>query len=406
MTGIYKMNKIIISTGWLSLVGYAVLTSSLAAAEEAAWYGGLNIGQSKATIDDRRIGNSLSGFTSNSISDANHDSSYKLFGGLKFDKYYALEAGYFNLGEFGFTATTVPAGRLQGATKIEGINLDAVLIVPLNDKLSALGRAGFTYAHTKDNFTSSGAAPVPGNLSPGKYSTNPKLGIGLQYAFTQNLGLRAEAERYRVDDAIGNKGDVDLLSVGLVYHFNVKKSVPVKSSKSPEPSLFAVAQSPVPIPAIVKAIAAPMPVPAVSRLIVFSVDSTVDSLFDFDKATLKPSGELALDKFAADLKGSSYEVITITGHADRIGSEAYNMTLSTERAAAVETYLIASGISPDKIKAKGVGVADPVTAVDDCKGKTSDSLIACLEPDRRVDVEVTATRSVDELEVSRIRWPN
>jgi OOP family OmpA-OmpF porin len=55
--------------------------------------------------------------------------------------------------------------------------------------------------------------------SAGKSETNYKYGMGLQYAFSDTLSLRAEAERYRINDAIGNRGDVDLFSLGLIYRF-------------------------------------------------------------------------------------------------------------------------------------------------------------------------------------------
>jgi len=111
---------------------------------------------------------------------------------------------------------------------------------------------------------------------------------------------------------------------------------------------------------------------------------------------MKPAGKPNLDKFAADLRGTNYDVITVTGHTDRIGSHAYNMKLSTRRAEAVQTYLVESaGIPANKITAKGVDGADPVTKAGECKGKkATKELIACLQPDRRVEVEVSAQKPV------------
>jgi OOP family OmpA-OmpF porin len=48
---------------------------------------------------------------------------------------------------------------------------------------------------------------------PRKNDTNYKLGLGLQYAVTESFAVRAEAERYRVNDAVGNRGHIDLVSV-------------------------------------------------------------------------------------------------------------------------------------------------------------------------------------------------
>jgi OOP family OmpA-OmpF porin len=124
------------------------------------------------------------------------------------------------------------------------------------------------------------------------------------------------------------------------------------------------------------------------------VTFSADSLFDFDKAGLKPAGQADLDKFANAVRTTEFDVITVTGHTDRIGSHAYNMKLSQRRAETVKAYLVSSaGIAADKIVAKGVNSAEPVTKPEDCSGKkASKALIACLQPDRRVEAEVSGTR--------------
>lgn len=124
------------------------------------------------------------------------------------------------------------------------------------------------------------------------------------------------------------------------------------------------------------------------------VSFSAESLFDFDKSTVKPAGRQALDKLAGDLRGIRYDTIQVTGHTDRLGGREYNQRLSTRRAEAVSAYLVQSGGVPAaRISAKGVNGANPVTRADDCKGsKPTAALIACLQPDRRVEVEVSGTR--------------
>ena len=124
------------------------------------------------------------------------------------------------------------------------------------------------------------------------------------------------------------------------------------------------------------------------------VTLSADSLFDFDKSVVLPAGKQELDKFASDLRNVGFNVITVTGHTDRIGSNAYNMKLSTRRAEAVKSYLVTNaGIPANRIEAKGVNGANPVTKPGDCVGKkVTKQLIACLQPDRRVDIEVVGTR--------------
>ncbi|MFA5916518.1 MAG: outer membrane beta-barrel protein [Burkholderiales bacterium] len=218
-----KNMKLARASQTLGLVVLAAIASPYAVADDTGWYGGVNIGQSKAKIDDAHITSNLlgGGFATSSISNDDSDTGYKLFAGYKYNKNFAVEGGYFDLGQFGFTATTVPAGTLNGNLKLNGLNLDAVGILPINEKFSAFGRVGMNYAESKDSFSGSGAVNVL-NPNPSKREANLKFGAGLQYDFNQSIGMRAEAERYRINDAVGSKGDIDVLSVGMVYRFPVK----------------------------------------------------------------------------------------------------------------------------------------------------------------------------------------
>ncbi|NNM62326.1 MAG: OmpA family protein [Steroidobacteraceae bacterium] len=88
-------------------------------------------------------------------------------------------------------------------------------------------------------------------------------------------------------------------------------------------------------------------------------------------------------------------MVTITGYSDRLGRHAYNMRLSQQRAAAVRAYRMrTAGIPADKIQARGADGSDPVTKPGECKcTRATAKLIACLQPDRRVEVDVEATQT-------------
>lgn len=377
-----KLSRASRTTLWLAVL--AAIASQSAVADDAGWYAGANVGQSRAKIDDPRIRTQLlqSGLTTTSIVDDNRDTGYKLFAGYQINKNFAIEGGYFNLGRFGYVATTVPAGTLSGNIKLQGLNLDGVATLPVTDQFSVLGRLGLNYAQARDNFNRTGAVLPLLNPNPSNNQINYKLGVGLQYAFTGALAMRLEAERYRINDGIGNKGDIDLVSLGLVYHFGVEKPAP--APRVAEPAPIVAASAPVVLPP-----------PPVYKKAVFAADSSAGSLFDFGKADVKPAGKEAIDKFTTDLNGADYEVITVTGHTDRIGSHAYNQKLSLRRAEAVKAYIAESaGVPADKIEARGVDGTDPVTQPGECKGnKVTAALKACLAPDRRVEVEVNATRT-------------
>ena len=117
-----------------------------------------------------------------------------------------------------------------------------------------------------------------------------------------------------------------------------------------------------------------------------------ETLFDFDKATLKPEGKAALNQVIAQAKGMKLEMVVAVGYTDRIGSDAYNKKLSQRRAQAVQDYQVAQGIPTPNAYAEGKGKANPVTG-NTCKGNVATpKLIACLAPDRRVVVEILGTK--------------
>jgi OOP family OmpA-OmpF porin len=82
------------------------------------------------------------------------------------------------------------------------------------------------------------------------------------------------------------------------------------------------------------------------------------------------------------------------GHADRFGSDKYNQRLSEQRVATVKAYMVSKGVESGRIYTEGKGETQPVTKAGDCTGPKSAKVIACLQPDRRVDIEVIGTKIV------------
>lgn len=114
-----------------------------------------------------------------------------------------------------------------------------------------------------------------------------------------------------------------------------------------------------------------------------------ETLFDFDKAVLRPAGKQALDEFVTKMQANpSVELLLVTGYTDQIGTDKYNQKLSERRAAAVKTYLVSKGVEAKRIETVGKGEKDPVKSLKDCKGNHGKKLIACLQPNRRVVVEI------------------
>ena len=352
----------------LAVAALAALCATPASAQsDSYYYLGLSGGQSRGEIGENRISSNLigPGLTINSINTQERDIAWKAFGGYQFNRYMGVEAGFFSLGSFDFTTTT-PAGKLQGQTKLQGLNLDLVATLPLSDRFSGLARVGGQYARTRGEYTGSGAVG-PFHNTPSDRQTNLKLGLGLQYSAVFPFGRAPQTSR-------------------TAY------VAPAYVAPAPQPAPMAMPMpAPAPAPLVVVVPVAPVVAAAPQpRRVSFSADS----LFGFDQSTVRPDSKAGLDTFARELKGAQYDTISVEGHTDRLGSTAYNQKLSLQRAEAVKAYLVGSdGLAAAKINAVGKGESTPVTQPGDCKGEhPTAKLITCLQADRRVDVEVSGTR--------------
>jgi OOP family OmpA-OmpF porin len=161
-----------------------------------------------------------------------------------------------------------------------------------------------------------------------------------------------------------------------------------------------IAQVSVPVPVVMyeqKPAPPPPPVAVVQpeppRMVIQKLTLSTDVLFEFDKAELKDAGKQKLDELADQVKGAKVDEIVVVGHADRIGSENYNEKLSQARAQSVKDYLAERGAQTNVITAQGKGESAPVTG-DQCKKMAGKKLIECLQPDRRVEIEVLGSREV------------
>ena len=161
-----------------------------------------------------------------------------------------------------------------------------------------------------------------------------------------------------------------------------------------------IAQVSVPVPVVMyeqKPAPPPPPVAVVQpeppRTVIQKLTLSADVLFDFNKAELKDAGKQKLDELASQVKGAKVDEIVVVGHADRIGSENFNEKLSEARAQSVKDYLAGRGAMTNVITAQGKGESQPVTG-DQCKKLAGKKLIECLQPDRRVEIEVLGSREV------------
>jgi len=160
----------------------------------------------------------------------------------------------------------------------------------------------------------------------------------------------------------------------------------------PPPAPLAAAPEPALAPAVVPVVIVP------PRPVIQKVTLSADVLFDFGKAELKDAGKGRLDQLAGEIKDAQIDEIIAVGHADRIASEGHNQKLSEARAQAVKDYLAGKVANANRVVAEGKGESQPVTG-DGCKKMGAESgsnrkLVACLQPDRRVEIEVLGSREI------------
>lgn len=123
------------------------------------------------------------------------------------------------------------------------------------------------------------------------------------------------------------------------------------------------------------------------------IQLSADTLFKFDGSTfndLLPKGQQEVMDLASKISQGyvSVSAIKLTGHTDRLGNDNYNQKLAQSRADTVRNLLIQNGVSDSVISTTSMGETQPVT--DGCpSAKSQEALKACLQPDRRVTVEIT-----------------
>jgi OmpA-OmpF porin, OOP family len=254
--------KNIKTLGLCSLTVVSALFAGAAFAQDSYFYGGVGVGQSRAMVDDGHISDQLraNGTPMTSISVNESDTTFKGFVGYQMNRNIGVEAGYFNLGKSGFTATTAN-GNYSNERSIDGANLDLVGTLPLTEKWSAQARVGANYANVKDNMTKTGAVRLASGSASEK-SLNLRYGLGVQYEVNPSLFIRAEADLNRVKHTDGSRGNYCNYAISVVIPFGrgAPTRVAVVTPVYVPPAPVYVAPAPAPAPAPVVVIAPPPPV--------------------------------------------------------------------------------------------------------------------------------------------------
>ncbi|MEX4326870.1 porin OmpA [Haemophilus influenzae] len=351
----------------LVVAGLAAASVAQAAPQENTFYAGVKAGQGSfhdGINNNGAIKNNLPGY----YGYRRNTFTYGVFGGyqiLNQDNFgLAAELGYDNFGRV--------KARQERKTLAKHTNHGAHLSLKgsyeVLDGLDVYGKAGVALVRsdykfyeeangTRDHKKSRHTARASGLFAVGaEYAVLPELAVRLEYQWLTRVG------KYRPQDkpntAINYNPWIGSINAGISYRFG-QGAAPV--------------------------VAAPE---VVSKT--FSLNS--DVTFAFGKANLKPQAQATLDSIYGEMSQVKSAKVAVAGYTDRIGSDAFNVKLSQERADSVANYFVAKGVAADAISATGYGKANPVTGAtcDQVKGRKA--LIACLAPDRRVEIAVNGTK--------------
>lgn len=351
----------------LVVAGLAAASVAQAAPQENTFYAGVKAGQGSFHdgINRNRV---IIDYLPGDYGYRRNTFTYGVFGGyqiLNQDNFgLAAELGYDNFGRVKFRQ----AKKTLAKHTNHGAHLSLKGSYEVLDGLDVYGKAGVALVRsdykfyevangTRDHKKSRHTARASGLFAVGaEYAVLPELAVRLEYQWLTRVG------KYRPQDkpntAINYNPWIGSINAGISYRFG-QGAAPV--------------------------VAAPE---MVSKT--FSLNS--DVTFAFGKANLKPQAQATLDSIYGEMSQVKSAKVAVAGYTDRIGSDAFNVKLSQERADSVANYFVAKGVAADAISATGYGKANPVTGAtcDQVKGRKA--LIACLAPDRRVEIAVNGTK--------------
>lgn len=342
----------------LVVAGLAAASVAQAAPQENTFYAGVKAGQ--ASFHDG---------IKDAYNNAYHRNSftYGVFGGYQIlnrdNLGLAVELGYDDFGRV--------KGRNAGKTVAKHTNHGAHLSFKgsyeVLNGLDVYGKAGVALVRSDYKFYDPNGAR---DHELGRHSlrTSGLFAVGAEYAVLPELAVRLEYQwltrvgKLRTQQTNNSSVDynpwIGSINAGVSYRFG-QGAAPV--------------------------VAAPE---VVSKT--FNLNS--DVTFAFGKASLKPQAQATLDGIYGEIAQINGAKVAVAGYTDRIGSDAFNVKLSQQRADSVANYFVSKGVAADAISATGYGKANPVTGAtcDQVKGRKA--LIACLAPDRRVEIAVNGTK--------------
>lgn len=117
-----------------------------------------------------------------------------------------------------------------------------------------------------------------------------------------------------------------------------------------------------------------------------------DVLFESGSSALSAAGRATLNDFVARMHGLESQTVLAIGYAGRIGAESPDRALSDKRLGVVKAYLVGKGIASGRVHTSAREKIQADTRAGECRDAGNARNVACLQPDRRVFIEISGTR--------------
>ncbi len=260
--------------------------------------------------------------------------------GYEFNDYFAVEAGYDNVGNFDKTS-------FDG--HVDAITLAPKFTLPLTEDIAVYGKVGGAYVmfDGKDDYSYLGAA-------------------GLEFNLSKNVTARAEYQTItdisnEVTRAAGNSA-----TLGFSFKFG----------GADEPVVAAV-------PVVQEVVVVEKPVVMKS----FETQTIGAAGFDIDSTTLRPESAARLDDLVDFLVEHPQAKVEVVGYTDATGEASYNQQVSEERAVSVANTLVAKGVEPSRIHAHGEGEHNPIASNATREGRQLNRRVEVIVPEFEYQVQ-------------------
>lgn len=215
--------------GWgiLSSILFLGLTAVPAPAHAEGLYAGVNYGTTKVKDGGPCSTMGLVLNSGYSCSGDNKDNGWKLFAGYEAMEYLAFEISYLDFGKFTATGsgagknTSTPATASSDFRAKGWISFDVVGMLPVTKEFGLIGRVGINRWRVDNEASASDGSSIGRRKDTKPGFAFDSIGIGVKYGFTDNMDMRLEWERFKDvgDTLLEGSGDIDMLSLGLVYKF-------------------------------------------------------------------------------------------------------------------------------------------------------------------------------------------